>query len=120
MGHRQSNDGKIADAIPREHRTVHKHNSTLETVLLWKKYFARGIGETAFFKYLLAIFGGFSGLAGINPQYFLWLGFAYLAGCFVVGYIWYTKGLVSIENEIDNKFNPFQVEMRKKLSIHKA
>ena len=82
-------------------------------LLLAKAYFDKGYSLTHYFFKLVAVFGLTSQM--VKETFFIL--FFYSLGCYVLGRIWYKYKLIETENEIDNIFNPFQQEMRKKLGI---
>ena len=83
------------------------------TLFLHKAYFDRGWALTNYFKYLFAFVGIFE---LINVSAAIWIGIAYVIFCYFAGMFFYKFGLVDVENEIANKFNPFQREVRKHLN----
>lgn len=85
--------------------------------LLFKAYFDKGWSLTNQFKYVIA-FAGLFDVIKLNLA--LWVIFAYVISCFVVGWIWFNSGLIDTENEVQNHFNPFQREVREKLSRRKV
>ena len=76
--------------------------------LMFKRYFDTGYGITGYIKYLIALFG----LSSLDVLNTLILGFVYAILCFVIGYLWYKKSFVEVDNEISNRFNLFMREMR--------
>lgn len=80
-----------------------------EKLFLLKAYFDKGFGLSGYVKYLLA-FGGLYQF--ISKKLIIYLGIAYIISCFVIGWIWYRFGYTDLENEIQNRFNPFQKEVR--------
>jgi len=84
----------------------------LYRTLLLKNYFDKGFGLTNYFKYGVLLFGWGTG----DIRATLWVTFFYMIFCFIVGWTWYKFKIIETENEIANHFNPFQVEVRKKLS----
>jgi len=81
-------------------------------ILLYKSYFDKGWAITNYFKYLFA-FSGFFKLIDITQA--IYIGIFYIIFCFWLGWYWFNRGIIQTENEINNVFNPFQVEIRKKL-----
>lgn len=81
--------------------------------LLWKKYFDTGYGLSNYVFKLIAVFGLASQRVGDT---FIILG-AYSFACFIVGRWWLYSDMLSTETEIQNMFNPFVTEMRKKFKI---
>lgn len=86
-------------------------------LLLWKAYFDKGLGLTYYFKYLIAFGGIFKFIDGKTA---IFTGIIYLFSCFILGWLWYNFGLIDVENEVGNIYNPFQREVRQKLSRTKV
>ena len=86
----------------------------LYKILLLKRYFDVGLGLTQYFKYIVAFAGIFRIIDGFQALILVTL---YLVFCFVLGFIWLKYGFYEIENEISNRFNPFQTEVRAKLKL---
>lgn len=82
-----------------------------EKILISKAYFDKGYGLTNYFFKLVAVFGLTTGFAKAT---FIVL-FFYTGLCYVLGRFWFNTGLLDTENEIQNRFNPFQKEVRKAL-----
>ena len=80
-------------------------------ILIQKAYFDKGLGLTNYAKYLIALFG----IASLNFKLTMYIGFAYLVFCYILGRLWYKYKLVETENEVNNIFNPFVKEMREKV-----
>jgi len=85
--------------------------------LLIKAYFDKGYGLTNYFKYLLAFVGIFDLIDAKTAIYSILI---YLLFCFILGWAWFKFGFVDTENEIQNRFNPFQKEIRRKLRSRKV
>ena len=84
---------------------------------LWlKKYFDIGLGLTNYFKYLIALFGLYSIGKDIDINITIYVGVGYVIFCFFLGAFWVKTKAVDIEKEIDNILDPFQREVRRKLS----
>ena len=79
--------------------------------LFHKAKFDKGWAVTNYFKYIIALFG----MASQNLKWTLTITFLYSIVCYVIGYLWFKHGFTDIENEIQNMFNPFVVEMREKI-----
>lgn len=81
-------------------------------LLLQKAYFDKGLGVTNYFKYLIAFFG----IASNDAKTTLMIGFIYGICCYFIGLIWYKFKIIETENEVQNRFNLFQVEVREKIN----
>ena len=79
---------------------------------LWKAYFDKGYGVTSYIKWAAAIFGISSAIQGIHLIWIFIGATLYFIFCFIIGWIWYKYGLTDAENEVQNRFNPFQKEIR--------
>lgn len=79
--------------------------------MLWKAYFDRGYAVTNYFRALLFFYGA----ASLDVMRTMLFAAAWGISCFVLGKLWYDYGLAETENEIQNRFNPFQKEVREKL-----
>jgi len=77
-------------------------------LLVAKAYFDKGWGLTGYLKYAIALFG----LSSLNVRTTMIAGIIYGVSCYFIGRFWYTYRLIDTENEIQNRFNPFQREMR--------
>lgn len=88
----------------------------LYRTLLYKAYFDKGFNITNYFKYLLLLFGW----ATDDVKATIIIGVAWVIVCFIVGKIWFHYRLVDTEQEIFNRFNPFQIEVRKYLKKRKV
>jgi len=76
--------------------------------LLWKAYFDKGYGLTNYFKYLLLAFGW----ATDDVKTTIAVGTLWAFSCLIIGRVWFHYKLIETENEVNNNFNPFQVEVR--------
>ena len=85
-------------------------------LMLKKKYFDKGYGLTHYLFKLIAVFG----LTSSKLQETFIALIIYTLLCFVLGYFWLKYNLYNAELEVDNQFNPFQQELRKKLNIPKS
>lgn len=83
--------------------------------LWWKRYFDTGLSLTNYVKYVIGLMGLYSVGKDIDINYTLIIGGAYLIFCFILGYFWIKHKMVDYENEINNRLNPFQREVREKL-----
>lgn len=80
---------------------------------LHKKYFDTGRGVIDYLKYpLLAM-----GIAIPNLKIILWVAIAYALACYLIGWWWLNFGMKDAENEVENRFNPFVKQVRRKLAI---
>ena len=89
--------------------------SKLFKVLLWKAYFDKGFSITNYVKYVIA----FIGISSLNTKLTLIVAAIYGLCCLIIGFVWYKYKIIEVENEVNNKFNPFQREVRAKLSKHR-
>lgn len=87
--------------------------------LMWKRYFDRGWGLLGQVKYAIALFGGLELVRTQSLNITMMIGVGYCAACFLLGRWWIKHRIMDIENEINNIFNPFQNDVRKKLNIKK-
>lgn len=88
---------------------------------LHKTYFDTGYGITSYMKYIIALIGG------MNVFYFngsllsvAVLGFAYGIFCYFFGLIWYKWHFILAQNEVANRFNLFQKEVRETIKNGKV
>ncbi len=77
-------------------------------VILHKNYFDKGRSITAYFIYMIAIFG----FASRNVKASLIIGFIYAIACYFFGMWWFHYGLVFAENEVGNQNDLFEQEVR--------
>jgi len=89
--------------------------NTKYQIALWKAYFDTGYGVTSYVKYLIAFYG----LSSLDPKTTLIAAVIYGFSCFLVGWLWYKYDWVVASNEVANKFNLFQREVREKLNDKK-
>lgn len=83
-------------------------------ILLWKNYFDKGFALTNYFKYLIGLFALYEFISLDNYQFTLILGSVWAISCFFIGWWFYRKDWNSAEIEIQNRINPFVLEMREK------
>ena len=76
-----------------------------------KACFDLGYGETSILKYALAGMG----FATRSPKTVFLIAAAYGIFSLIIGFIMYKVGYVDAKNEVQNRFNPFQKEVRDKL-----
>jgi len=80
-------------------------------ICLIKAYFERGYGVTGYLKYVIVLLGFDRVLKGdLKTSMFIILGWGLF--CLLFGYLWYKLGFIEEENEVNNRFNPFQREVR--------
>ena len=77
---------------------------------LWKAYFEKGYALTSYVKYVIALFG----LASQDLKITLIAGVIYGFVCFFLGWIWFHYHIVDAEIEVQNQFNLFVKQMRKR------
>jgi len=85
--------------------------------LLHKAYFDKGFALTGYVKYALAFVGLYD---IIDAKAALIFAALYILACYCIGFCWFRYGFTDTENEIQNRFNPFQKEVREKLLKRKA
>jgi len=78
---------------------------------LWKAYFEKGYALTSYVKYVIALFG----LASQDIFWTLLMGFLYAFVCFFLGWVWFHYHIVDAELEVQNQFNLFVRQMRRKI-----
>lgn len=84
--------------------------------LLIKAYLDKGLGITHYVKYLIAFFG----LASADVTSTLIIAVIYAILCFFIGWAWYHYKIIETEIEINNRFNLFVKEMRRKFKHRKV
>ncbi len=82
-------------------------------LLMFKAFFDKGYSITNYFKNLIIVFGATT--QDIKSTIILVI--LYTLGCFILGWLYITRGWFEAENEIMNKYNLFVKEMRK--SVHR-
>ena len=85
-------------------------------ILLWKRYFDTGFGLLNYVKYLI-MFIGLNGVLQNNINFAMGLVVLYAVICFFTGWAYINYGFWETEQEIINRFNPFQQQIRKKFAI---
>lgn len=80
---------------------------------LIKAYFDKGYALTYYFKVVIYGFG----LATRDLKNTIIIALIYGIFCFFLGYSWFKFRFIDAENEVNNRFNPFVKEVRKKLEI---
>lgn len=78
---------------------------------LYKGYLDKGMSLTNYFKYIIAFYA----LASQEIYITLIIGVVYGLTSFAVGYYWFKGDFMKAENEVQNQFNLFVKEMRRKL-----
>ena len=81
-------------------------------ITLIKSYFDTGYGITSYFKYGIALFG----LTTLDAVTTLLIFFFYGLSCFFIGWLYFKYGWVVAQNEVNNKYNLFVKEMRKRIN----
>lgn len=81
--------------------------------VLHKRYFDLGLALTSYVKYLIAFFG----LATRDLKTTFMIAFIYAIACYFLGMIWIVFGFYEEEIEVNNQFNKFVKEFRKKRFI---
>ena len=81
-------------------------------ICLWKNYLDTGLGLTNYFKYFIAFFG----LASSDVKATMSIALIYTLFSFFLGYFWLKSDFYKASIEIQNQFNIFVKEVRKKLN----
>ena len=81
--------------------------------LLAIRYFETGRAKLNYAQYLIAFYA----LASQDVIITMIVGIAYAFGCFIFGLWWYKSHTILIERELDNQFNLFVRELRRKINI---
>ena len=84
--------------------------------LLYKAYLDKGIGLTHYVKYVILIFG----VTTQDLKNTLYFAFGYALFCFLLGWVWYRFEFIHSEIEVNNRFNPFVLEMREDIKKRKV
>jgi hypothetical protein len=85
--------------------------------ILWQKaYLDKGMSLTDYVKYAIVFLGLFD---VIDAKAGALLIFCYVIFCWCLGFSWRYFKIWHIENDIQNSVNPFQLEVREKLSRRK-
>jgi len=77
---------------------------------LWHKYLGQGIGLTNILKYFVFMFG----ISSQNVKWTMIFGVSWAILCFIVGRWWFKHDWILAEKEVDNRYDLFVREMRKK------
>lgn len=89
-------------------------------LLLWKYYFDKGFSLTNYFKYILGLFALWEVVTLENLKVTIMIGLVWGVISFLIGWWWYRKDWNTAEIEIQNRINPFVLEMRKSLNNRAA
>ncbi len=82
-----------------------------------KAYFDKGFGFLNYLKYLIFLLGMDGAFKG-NTKFIIILIAGYAVLCFIIGFIFYHCGLIEAENEVGNRYNLFQQEVRKAINTN--
>jgi len=85
-------------------------------IALHKNYFDTGFGTLNYLKYPLLLLG----FAIPEVRGIILIAFLYATACYFLGWWWLNFGMQDAENEINNRFNPFCKQVRKRLRIKKV
>jgi hypothetical protein len=80
-------------------------------ILLWKSYFDKGLNLTNYIKYPIAFFA----ISSLNVKLTMIIAFVYALLCIPLGYLFYRFGWMKAEIEIQNRYNLFVKQMRRKI-----
>ena len=80
-------------------------------ILLHKQYFSKGEDLISYGKWFILYFGA----STMDFNLTIILGVIYGLISYVMGRIWYSRGFAEADTEVNNRFNLFVKEMRKKL-----
>jgi len=86
---------------------------------LWKAYFEKGYSLTNYIKYLIIMLGLYTSITSQTISVAFILAFLYGIACFFIGWAWYHYDIVVAEHEVNNQFNLFMREVRKKIKKQK-
>lgn len=86
---------------------------------LHKSYLDCGIGNTAYIKYAIAVFGMYSVGENIPMNLTVYAGMLYMIFCYIFGRAFYKHGWIEAFAEVANQYNKFQREVRRKLNNRK-
>ena len=82
---------------------------------LMKAYFDNGYSLLSYPKWILATVGIGGAIQGANLKWLLLGGFGFGLFCFAVGYVFLRMGFYKATQEVENQFNEFVIEVRKKI-----
>lgn len=83
-------------------------------IMLWKGYFDRGWSLLNYVKYILLAFGAYNMVTEGNIKLILVIALVYGFFCLILGRAYFKYGWVTAGHEVQNQFNLFVKEMRKK------
>lgn len=83
-------------------------------LFLHKFYFDKGFSTASYLKYVIVLFGLMDMIKNENIKLMVWLGIIYSVFCYILGILW-VKHFVFAENELQNQFNLFQIQMRERI-----
>lgn len=89
-------------------------------ILLQKAYFDKGFGLLNYVKYIVGIIALGDIITNKSLKLFLIMGFFYAILCYVLGRLWFKFRWIEAENEVMNRYNLFQKEMRNKYGKTKS
>lgn len=81
-------------------------------MLFLKAIFDKGLSLTNYAKYLVALFAFWEISILKSVELTLVIGLSYFTITLIIGYLWFWKRFIDVENDIQNFFNPFQREVR--------
>jgi len=87
---------------------------------LHKTYFDTGYGITSIVKYLIGLLGFGNILVGGQFSTLVYAGFGYVIFCYIFGLMWYKWGFIWAQNEVGNRWNLFQKEVRETIKNGKV
>ena len=95
---------------------VKAFNEKVFKVFMLKAYFDKGFGFLSMAKYAIILLG-FDRVLARDPKNMIFMMIGYALLCMVIGLLMYHKKvggfkLIEYENEINNRFNLFQKELR--------
>jgi len=89
-------------------------------VLLLKKYFDQGMAITNYLTKVLMVVGIGAAIQKYSLVGIMIVSFCYALGAFLLGYCYIKFRFLDRENEIENRINPFQRQVRESLNIRKV
>ena len=79
--------------------------------ILHKSYFDKGFSLLNYFKYFVALVG----FKFLSVKQIILTGIIYGIVCYMIGFVWFKLRIVDSELEVNNQYNPFVDEVRRKL-----